>query len=90
MKNNILIKAENLRALNYLVKKRFKNKIDLIYIDPPFSTDNIFTFEKGRVSTISRSRTGKVAYKDKLKGNDYLLFLEQRRLLLIELLTDIG
>ena len=90
MKNNILIKAENLRALNYLVKNRFKNKIDLIYIDPPFSTDNIFTFEKGRVSTISRSRTGKVAYKDKLKGNDYLLFLEERLLLLRELLSDKG
>ena len=50
MKNNILIKSENLRALGYLIKK-FKNKIDLIYIDPPFSTDNIFTFKNDRVST---------------------------------------
>ena len=27
MKNNILIKAENLRALNYLSKEEFENKL---------------------------------------------------------------
>ena len=40
-KNNLLLKSENEIALNYLLKNKFQNKIDLIYIDPPFAT-NIF------------------------------------------------
>lgn len=34
-----LIKSENFGALNS-IKNRFKNSVDLIYIDPPFNTEN--------------------------------------------------
>mgnify|MGYP006126066265 CR=1 FL=1 len=45
MKKNLLLRSENLDGLNYLLNNNFSNKVDLIYIDPPFSTNNIFTIE---------------------------------------------
>lgn len=35
-----IIKSENFQALNTLVSK-YRNKVDLVYIDPPFNTDGI-------------------------------------------------
>ena len=35
-------------GLNYLLKERnFRNKIDLVYIDPPFATNGKFTVTDG-------------------------------------------
>ena len=90
MKKNLLIKSENLNGLQYLLDNNFFNKIDLIYIDPPFSTNNIFTIDSGRASTISRTKSGKIAYKDNLKGEDFIFFLKERLLLLKELLSEKG
>ncbi|MCA1919880.1 MAG: hypothetical protein LDL38_10810 [Flavobacterium piscis] len=59
---NLLIKADNLIALKQLITKHnLKDKIDLIYIDPPFATNNTFTITKGRANTISNSSNGTVA-----------------------------
>ena len=33
---NLLILADNLKAVKYLLLNGFKEKIDLVYIDPPF------------------------------------------------------
>lgn len=90
MKKNLLLKSENLNGLNYLLDKNFSNKVDLIYIDPPFSTNNIFTIGSGRASTISRTQSGKIAYTDNLKGEDFIFFLKKRLLLLKELLSEKG
>lgn len=38
-----LIKSENFGALNS-IKNRFKNSVDLIYIDPPFNTGSDFAY----------------------------------------------
>jgi len=38
-KDNFIIKGNNLLALHSL-KKRFSNKVKLIYIDPPYNTEN--------------------------------------------------
>jgi 16S rRNA G966 N2-methylase RsmD len=35
---NIIIEGENLSAINYL-KKEYLEKIDVIYIDPPYNTN---------------------------------------------------
>ena len=89
--NNILIKADNLDGLRFLIeKKKLSGKIDLVYIDPPFATNDIFLLSEDRRSTISRSTNGRIAYTDKLLGDEYLLFLEQRLVLLKELLSDRG
>ena len=90
MKKNLLLKCENLDGLNYLLDNNFSKKIDLIYIDPPFSTNNIFTIESGRASTISRTKSGKIAYTDNLKGEDFIFFLRERLILLKELLSEKG
>jgi 16S rRNA G966 N2-methylase RsmD len=33
---NLLFHCDNLDCVNYLLKHGFENKIDLVYIDPPF------------------------------------------------------
>ncbi len=88
---NLLIHSENLLALKILLYDLdFKQKIDLIYIDPPFATNNTFTVTEGRTATISRTNQGKLAYSDTLKGAQFLEFLWDRLILLRELLSDHG
>ena len=88
---NMLIMANNLEALKQLITKyNLAGKIDLIYIDPPFATNNIFTITEDRASTISNSSKGKVAYKDTLKGFEFIEFIRERLMLLNMLLSDKG
>ncbi len=88
---NLLIKGENIKALEYLLDKRqLEGKIDLVYIDPPFATGSNFTITDGRASTISNSRNGYIAYSDKITGIDFIVFLKERLILLRELLSDKG
>lgn len=89
--NNILIQADNLIALKQLINKyNLKGKIDLIYIDSPFATNNTFTITDGRASTISNSSNGTVAYTDTLKGFDFIEFIRERLVLLEMLLSNRG
>ncbi|HDP98686.1 MAG TPA: site-specific DNA-methyltransferase [bacterium] len=88
---NLLIQADNLVALKQLIiKHHLESKVDLIYIDPPFATNNIFTITKGRANTISNNANGTVAYKDNLKGADFIEFLRERLVLLKILLSNKG
>ncbi|MBI4931745.1 MAG: site-specific DNA-methyltransferase [Bacteroidetes bacterium] len=88
---NTLIQCDNLQALKFLVTKHsLKGKVDLVYIDPPFATNNTFTISEGRANTISNSSNGTVAYKDTLKGADFIEFLRERLILLKMLLSDKG
>ncbi|MCC7429743.1 site-specific DNA-methyltransferase [bacterium] len=64
--------------------------MDLVYIDPPFATNNTFTITDGRASTISNSLNGTVAYTDTLKGFDFIEFIRERLILLKMLLSDKG
>jgi len=78
--DNLLIWGDNLNALSYLLKKGgFKEKIKLIYIDPPFSTNQTF-----------RNSDSSHAYDDFLKGAEYIEFIRERLLLLKELLAKDG
>ena len=88
---NLLIEGDNIEGLNYLLHNRnFQQKIDLVYIDPPFATGSDFTITKERVSTVSHSRSGSVAYSDRLKGVEFVEFLRKRLVLLRELLSARG
>ena len=51
-------------------------KADLVYIDPPFATNNEFLIDSERVGTVSGS--GELAYADTLVGNSYLDALGKR------------
>ena len=87
---NKLIYGENFDALNILIRHfDLKGKIDLIYIDPPFSTNTIFKIGE-RSNTISSSIADDIAYEDTLKNEEYLEFIRERLILLYELLSDHG
>ncbi|MCL1929397.1 MAG: site-specific DNA-methyltransferase [Treponema sp.] len=87
--NNLLIEGDNLNILQKL-RDSYTNKIDLMYIDPPFSTNNIFTIGDTRVSTISMSNEDTVAYIDNLQGYNYIEFIRERLIIAKELLSDVG
>lgn len=87
---NLLIHSDNLLGLQYLLNNGYANKIDLVYIDPPFSTGSNFTITDGRASTISNSRKGDVAYSDVLQGSEFISFLKERLVLIKDLLSDNG
>ena len=89
--NNLLIHGDNLVAMQLLIKEyNLKEKIDLIYIDPPFATNNIFMIGKERTRTISGSNGDEVAYKDTLLGYEFIEFLRERLILAYELLSKKG
>ncbi len=86
---NLLIWGENRAIMNSLLKK-YKNKISLIYIDPPFRTGGDFNLK------IQIGEDGKfvdeIAYEDKWdKGVDsYLSFIQERLILMREFLSNTG
>jgi adenine-specific DNA-methyltransferase len=84
------IKGNNFDALSSLIVSGLYGKIDLIYIDPPFNTNQTFTVENERVSTISRSKSAVVAYSDQMTSREYIEFMRERLILLKELLSDNG
>lgn len=88
--DNILIYGDNLNAMKGLLSGGFKEKVDLIYIDPPFNTNQKFTVGNGRASTISRSKNGLIAYEDEKSPEVFLEFLRQRLILMKELLSKEG
>ena len=89
--NNSIIYGDNFDALKILLDAyNMKGKIDLIYIDPPFATNGIFTIGNDRVSTISSSKRDEIAYEDNLVGELFLEFLRERLLLAKELLSEKG
>ncbi len=84
-----LIKGDNLKVMNYLLEqKNLREKIDMVYIDPPFSTNSVFRINKEHTKTISSSLQDKIAYEDLLKGEEYLNFIKERLLLIRELMSD--
>ena len=88
---NMLIFGENLHVLKVLLTNfELKGKVDLIYIDPPFATNNNFTITNGRASTISNSKSGEIAYTDNLQGANFIEFIRERLILLRELLSEQG
>lgn len=89
--SNLLIHADNLIALKQLITQfNLVGKIDLVYIDPPFATNNTFTITEGRANTISNSNIGTLAYSDTLKGFDFIEFIRERLVLLKMLLSKNG
>jgi 16S rRNA G966 N2-methylase RsmD len=53
MSGNLLFHSDNLIAMNYLLEKGFQQKIDLIYIDPPFNSGERY-FHRKKISKILR------------------------------------
>jgi len=89
--SNQLISGDNLSVLkNLLTNSNVAGKVRLVYIDPPFSTNQKFRSGDFRTATISASDKDMIAYEDNLIGPEYLEFLRQRLILLRELLATDG
>jgi adenine-specific DNA-methyltransferase len=79
---NMLIQGDNFSGLKLLLEEpKIKGKVRLVYIDPPFSTKQVFKMGNGRTATISRSEDDSVAYRDNLTGPEYLEFLREKTVL---------
>jgi len=87
--DHVLIKGDNLKVL-YLLLENYRGKIDLVYIDPPFNTNQSFYSENGRSNSISNSKFNKVAYNDDLPREQFLEFIRERLILIRELLSPEG
>jgi adenine-specific DNA-methyltransferase len=78
--DNRLYFGDNLPIiLQLLHDESVRNKVKLIYIDPPFATRMVY-----------QSRSQSDAYHDLLSGSGYIEFLRERLVLLHELLADDG
>ena len=78
--SNKIFYGDNLDVLSHLIHDcDMKEKIKLVYIDPPYGTNSIF-----------QSRNQKSSYKDDLIGSHYIEFMRRRLILLRELLTKDG
>jgi adenine-specific DNA-methyltransferase len=67
---NLLFHCDNLDCVNYLLKHGFENKIDLVYIDPPFLSGERYLH---RVKNNSN-----LAFEDVLEENEYLKMMQER------------
>lgn len=66
--------GDNLAGLHRLAGRGIK--VELVYIDPPFATNNDFLIDHGRANSVSAS--GRPAYSDRIRGAAYLDALRQR------------
>ncbi len=83
---NLIIFGDNLQFLKTVyedkdpvIRGKVKGKVKLIYIDPPFATQDEF-----------QNREGAKAYSDKKQGARFLEFLRRRLILAREILADDG
>lgn len=72
--DNLIVKGNNLIALHSL-KQRYGNKIDLIYIDPPYNV---------------KSSNNTFLYNNKYNRSSWLVFMQNRLKVAKELLTSDG
>lgn len=86
----LLVFGDNFKAMSVMLNE-YKGCIDLVYIDPPFNTDNTFFVSDSRANSISSSITdGNIAYIDKMQKDEFLEFLRERLILIRELLSPEG
>lgn len=88
-KNPTYINGDNLIVMSSLLASGYNNSVDLIYIDPPYNTNQVFSVDNDRVSTISRNGSV-VACSDNLRPSEYLEFIRERLILMRELLSAKG
>lgn len=86
---NLLMFGNNFEIMQCLLWDwNFASKIDMVYTDPPFATNNIFKIGEERANTISSSNSDAEAYCDLLKGAEFLEFLRERIILVRELMSE--
>lgn len=93
---NLLFHGDNKEVLSTLIVNGFRDKVDLIYIDPPFDSgaDYVRKVElrgsKEKVEGEEQSVLEQTQYIDIWANDNYLQFMYERLILLRELLSDEG
>lgn len=78
--SNSLYYGDNFGILkNLLLDEKANNKVKLVYIDPPYSTNQKF-----------KNKSEAHAYDDLLTGANYIEFIRERLIMLREILADDG
>ena len=80
--SNLLFYSDNLDCIKSLARDGVENSVDLIYIDPPFSSGERYFHRVGNENTI--------AFEDLLRTNEYLGMLHARILQIHSLLSVKG
>lgn len=75
---NFLIEGDNLAALQ-LLEKTHKDRIDVIYIDPPYNTENSLTYDDTRIGI-----------DDSFRHSKWLSFMHERLVLAKNVLAKDG
>lgn len=95
-KYNLLFHGDNKEILSSLLIAGFRDKVDLIYIDPPFDSAADYV-RKVRLRGQSKMLKGEghtsieqTQYEDIWANDNYLQFMYERLILLRELLSDKG
>ena len=89
--DNLLFQGNNLEIMQLLnTDLGYTGKIDLVYIDPPFSTNTIFKYSEDRSATISSRNHDEIAYSDTLNGKEFIEFIRERLIFIRELMSDQG
>jgi len=85
--------GENTDVLrHFLTEEDVKGKVQLVYIDPPYGTGQVFFLDrrKGRAHSVSQPMRGDFGYSDTLTGPAFVEFLRKRLLLIREILSEEG
>lgn len=89
---NKIFWGDNLQVMSHLLKK-FRGKVDLIYIDPPFDSKAEYKKSiklKGHEAISDVSSFEEKQYSDIWTNDEYLQFMYERILLMRELLSPTG
>ena len=89
---NEIFWGDNLQVMSHLLKK-YRGKVDLIYIDPPYDSKADYKKKiklKGQVVENDRTTFEEKQYTDIWTNDEYLQFMYERIILMRELLSDKG
>ena len=89
---NKIFWGDNLQVMSHMLKK-YRGKIDLIYIDPPFDSKADYKKKielKGAKATNDHTAFEEKQYGDMWNNDEYLQFMYERLILMRELLSDKG
>lgn len=94
---NLLFHGDNKEVMGFLLGNGFRNKIDLVYIDPPFNTGvdyvrqvNLRGLKTEKINGEDYSLQEQIMYYNSFQDDSFLQFLYERMLLLKELLAETG
>jgi len=95
---NLLFHGDNKEVMANLIENGFRGKVDLIYIDPPFSSNRDYIRrvelrglrQLGKIEDDEVSVLQQFMYEDMWKRDAYFQFMYERLLLLKELLANHG